>query len=167
MILVTGASGFVGFHLSQRLLKERHEVHGLDVLNDYYEVSLKEARTEILKGHKGYTFHKVDLADAGERRAARQSVPDALFVSARTGEGIAALKERCRELIADGHGAVQLLIPLDRYDIVARLHEFGHVQEQEHREDGVLVTGRFPPSQAGALEPFLFKSPKSKRKARA
>jgi GTP-binding protein HflX len=84
-------------------------------------------------------------------------VPDALLVSARTGKGIAALEDRCREMTAQGHGTVQLLIPLDRYDLVARLHKLGHVQEQEHREDGVLVTGRFPPSQAAALEPYLVK----------
>ncbi len=69
MILVTGASGFVGFHLSLRLLKEGHEVHGLDVLNDYYDVGLKEARTDILRAQKGFTFHKVDLADATATKA--------------------------------------------------------------------------------------------------
>ena len=147
-------------------------IHVVDITSPHFEkhrATTLSVLAELGAGERPIVnvFNKVDLADAGERRAARQSVPDALFVSARTGEGIAALKERCRELIADGHGAVQLLIPLDRYDIVARLHEFGHVQEQEHREDGVLVTGRFPPSQAGALEPFLFKSPKSKKKARA
>jgi len=104
-------------------------------------------------------FNKVDLADAGEIRAARQAVPDALFVSARTGSGIDALKERCLELVAHGEGSVQLLIPLDRYDIVARLHSLGHVQEQVHREDGILVTGRFPASQAGVLDPYVVRRP--------
>jgi GTP-binding protein HflX len=104
-------------------------------------------------------FNKVDLADAGEIRAARQAVPDALFVSAVTGKGIEGLEERFREMIAHGLGTVRVLIPLDRYDLVARLHALGHVQEQEHREDGVLVTGRFPPSQAGMLEPFIVKGP--------
>jgi hypothetical protein len=50
---------------------------------------------------------------------------------------------------------------------VAKLHALGHVQEQEHREDGVLVTGRFPPSQAGILEPFVVKRPKARKKVRA
>jgi GTP-binding protein HflX len=62
---------------------------------------------------------------------------------------------------------VRLLVPHDRYDVVAKLHALGHVQEQEHREDGVLVTGRFPASQAGLLKPFLVKEPKPRRKARA
>jgi GTP-binding protein HflX len=112
-------------------------------------------------------FNKVDLADAAELRAAKRAVPDAYLVSARTGVGIDALKERCRELIADGHGAVRLLIPLDRYDIVARLHALGDVQEQVHAEDGIHVTGRFPASQDGILEPFLVRTPKAARKLRA
>jgi GTP-binding protein HflX len=112
-------------------------------------------------------FNKVDLADAIGMRAARQAVPDALFVSARTGAGIDALKERCREMVAHGLGTVRLLVPHDRYDIVAKLHALGHVQEQEHSEEGVLVTGRFPPSQARLLEPFVVTSQKPLKKVRA
>ena len=112
-------------------------------------------------------FNKVDLADAIEIRTARRAVPDALFVSARTGSGIEALKERCRELVSNGDGSVQLLVPLDRYDVVARLHELGHVQEQVHREDGTLVTGRFPPSQAGLLEPFVVRSARASKRQKA
>jgi GTP-binding protein HflX len=112
-------------------------------------------------------FNKVDLADAIELRAAKHAVPDALFVSARTGAGIDTLKERCREIVAHGLGTIQLLVPHDRYDMVAKLHALGHVQEQEHREDGVLVTGRFPPSQAGLLGPFVVQGPKAKKKTRA
>jgi GTP-binding protein HflX len=112
-------------------------------------------------------FNKVDLADAIEIRTARRAVPDALLVSARTGSGIDSLKERCRELVAHGDGSVQLLVPLDRYDIVARLHELGHVQELVHREDGTLVTGRFPPSQAAVIEPFVVVSKGARRKVRA
>jgi UDP-glucuronate 4-epimerase len=69
MILVTGAAGFVGFHVSQRLLRDGHTVHGVDNLNDYYDVGLKEARTQLLKAQKGYTFHRAELADAGAAAA--------------------------------------------------------------------------------------------------
>ncbi|MDD2365813.1 MAG: NAD-dependent epimerase [Desulfuromonadaceae bacterium] len=55
-ILVTGASGFIGFYTVQRLLKDGHQVIGFDNLNDYYDVSLKESRLAILKGLSGFTF---------------------------------------------------------------------------------------------------------------
>ena len=62
-ILVTGAAGFIGFHLAKRLLKEGFEVAGLDNLNDYYEVGLKESRLAILKNIQNFSFHKFDLGD--------------------------------------------------------------------------------------------------------
>ncbi len=63
MILVTGAAGFIGFHVCQRLLRDGHIVHGLDNLNDYYDVRIKEARLKLLREHATFTFHKVELAD--------------------------------------------------------------------------------------------------------
>jgi len=55
-ILVTGAAGFIGFHLVQRLLALGHQVTGFDNLNDYYDVSLKEARLTILNALDGFVF---------------------------------------------------------------------------------------------------------------
>jgi UDP-glucuronate 4-epimerase len=69
VILVTGSSGFVGFHLALRLLREGHSVHGVDNLNPYYDVTLKEARTRILREQKGFVFHQADLADAAAAQA--------------------------------------------------------------------------------------------------
>jgi UDP-glucuronate 4-epimerase len=62
-IIVTGAAGFIGFHLSLRLLSEGNEVAGVDNLNPYYDVSLKEDRLEILKKKPLFRFVKADLAD--------------------------------------------------------------------------------------------------------
>lgn len=62
-ILVTGAAGFIGFYLSKRLLEEGKTVIGFDNVNDYYDVSLKEARLEILSKHENFTFIKGDLKD--------------------------------------------------------------------------------------------------------
>jgi UDP-glucuronate 4-epimerase len=62
-ILVTGAAGFIGYHTAARLLDRGHEVIGLDNLNPYYDVSLKEARLARLKERERFRFLKADLAD--------------------------------------------------------------------------------------------------------
>jgi UDP-glucuronate 4-epimerase len=60
-ILVTGAAGFIGFHLSEKLLSLGYRVIGLDNLNDYYDVSLKQARLSLLKKQEGFEFHQIDM----------------------------------------------------------------------------------------------------------
>ncbi|GMG64719.1 NAD-dependent epimerase [Tetragenococcus halophilus] len=65
-ILITGAAGFIGFHLSKAILDKGNEVVGIDNLNDYYEQNLKASRLNILKGVDGFTFHKVDLKDKSD-----------------------------------------------------------------------------------------------------
>ena len=67
-ILITGAAGFIGFHLSKRLISENIDVYGIDNLNDYYDTTLKDSRLEelqnISKKHKGdFYFTKLDLAN--------------------------------------------------------------------------------------------------------
>ena len=61
--LVTGAAGFIGFFVAQRLCDQGHQVIGLDNLNDYYDVSLKEARLELLQREANFRFVRMDLAD--------------------------------------------------------------------------------------------------------
>ena len=62
-ILITGAAGFIGFHLSRSLLELGFQVHGLDNLNDYYDVSLKKSRLDILLESTNFTFHLIDLSN--------------------------------------------------------------------------------------------------------
>ncbi|MGG6269337.1 NAD-dependent epimerase [Leptolyngbya sp. AN03gr2] len=62
-VLVTGAAGFIGFHLTQRLLSDGYQVYGIDNLNDYYDVNLKYARLERLKQHSNFSFQQLDLVD--------------------------------------------------------------------------------------------------------
>ena len=60
-ILITGSSGFIGFHLSKKLLEKGIKVHGYDSMNNYYDVNLKKARCKILKTYKNFSFTKNEL----------------------------------------------------------------------------------------------------------
>ncbi|HEX5647444.1 MAG TPA: GDP-mannose 4,6-dehydratase, partial [Nitrospira sp.] len=62
-ILVTGAAGFIGFHVTTRLLARGETVIGLDNVNDYYDVRLKHARLAQLTPHERFRFVKLDLAN--------------------------------------------------------------------------------------------------------
>jgi UDP-glucuronate 4-epimerase len=86
-ILVTGAAGFIGFHVAQRLLSSGRDVVGLDSVNDYYDVRLKEARLDILKRQPNFTFVKSDLADRERTRSLFQQhrFPVVIHLAAQAG----------------------------------------------------------------------------------
>jgi UDP-glucuronate 4-epimerase len=63
-VLLTGVAGFIGYHVAERLLARGDEVVGIDNLNDYYDVRLKLARLARLEGRPGYSFEKLEIADA-------------------------------------------------------------------------------------------------------
>lgn len=135
-------------------------IHVLDVTNP--NVARHHATTLAVLKELGAddkpmitVFNKVDVAAPSAIPRARHLAPDAFLLSAHTGEGLAHLIDRCVELIADTLGTTTLLIPHGRYDVVARLHQVGHVQHEEQRDDGVYIQGRFPASQAAIFAPFV------------
>src|SRR5258707_15601999 len=86
-VLVTGAAGFIGFHVARRLLSAGREVVGLDVVNDYYDPKLKEARLEILKRDPNFSFVKLDLANraATSLLFAQHRFPAVIHLAAQAG----------------------------------------------------------------------------------
>ena len=62
-VLVTGAAGFIGMHVTKALLDRGDRVVGIDNLNDYYDPRLKHARLAALEGRNGFEFHRVDFSD--------------------------------------------------------------------------------------------------------
>ena len=86
-ILVTGAAGFIGFHVAQRLLSAGRVVVGLDSVNDYYDPKLKEARLDILKRDPSFSFVKLDLANraATSLLFAQHRFPAVIHLAAQAG----------------------------------------------------------------------------------
>jgi len=86
-ILVTGAAGFIGSHTAHKLLARGYEVVGLDNLNEYYDVSLKQARLERLTPQANFRFVRLDLADEGAMRElfAREKFPSVIHLAAQAG----------------------------------------------------------------------------------
>src|SRR6185436_4036964 len=80
-VLVTGAAGFIGYHLSEALLKQGARVTGVDNLNAYYEVSLKEARLTNLQAHKGFDFIRLDIADRAAMLALAEKLPSVTHIA--------------------------------------------------------------------------------------
>lgn len=121
-VLVTGAAGFIGFHLSRRLIADGHTVIGIDNLNDYYSVQLKTDRLKQLESCAGFRFERMDLADAEalESLFAQERFTHVVNLAAQAGVryslenpksyvqsnlvGFANLLECCR------HGAIEHLV---------------------------------------------------------
>lgn len=98
--------------------------------------------------------NKIDAAGDVELAQLRRALPDAVFVSAHTGEGIDALRERMGQLVAPVDSAVDVLIPYSRGDLLARIHELGRVQQTEHGDGGTRIRARVPSALAASLREF-------------
>ncbi len=99
-------------------------------------------------------FNKVDAADPEVLLRLRRLSPGARFVSARTGEGIEALRARIEDLLPRPAIEVDLLVPYTRGDLVARVHGGAEVLESEHTADGTRMHARVTPELAAALAPY-------------
>ena len=86
-ILLTGTAGFIGFHVARALLARGETVIGIDNLNDYYTLDLKNARLEQLLPQKGFTFHQLDIADHKTLKsiAVKAGVTDIIHLAAQAG----------------------------------------------------------------------------------
>jgi GTP-binding protein HflX len=93
-------------------------------------------------------MNKVDLLDEEDRRELRMRHPDAIQVSAETGEGLDLLRSRIAASIGQGLTEVELLVPFDAGERLSELHEIAGDLEREDREDGVLVRARLPAALA-------------------
>lgn len=86
-VLVTGAAGFIGFHVAQRLLRDGGTVVGLDIVNDYYDPALKEARLEILQRDARFSLVRIDLTDRASIKSlfAQYRFPVVIHLAAQAG----------------------------------------------------------------------------------
>ncbi|BBY36219.1 GTPase HflX [Mycobacterium mantenii] len=98
--------------------------------------------------------NKIDAASDLTLAKLRHALPGAMFVSARTGDGIDALRRRIAELAVPADTAVDVVIPYHRGDLVARLHADGRVQQEEHNAEGTRIRARVPVALAGRLREF-------------
>jgi GTP-binding protein HflX len=99
-------------------------------------------------------FNKADLADDDQRLLLRGLEPSGVFVSARTGEGIDELRERIAELLPSPEVEVELLVPYERGDVIARLHVQGRVLSTGYEETGTRVRAFVHPSRLSELDPY-------------
>jgi len=102
-------------------------------------------------------FNKIDALWEKESTIAdlRLRYPGACFVSARTGEGLPELFARMEAIVERDFTQLRMLIPHDRYDLVARIHREGGVRKEEVRDDGTYVVGSLPDRLISTLEPYF------------
>jgi GTP-binding protein HflX len=99
-------------------------------------------------------FNKVDAASPDDLLRLRHLAPEALFVSARTGEGIDKLRARVEDLLPRPAVELELLVPYTRGDLVARVHDGAEVLDAEHTPEGTRLRARVSPDLAAALAPY-------------
>jgi GTP-binding protein HflX len=136
-------------------------IHVLDVNSPEVEAHAETTLTVLnelgAKDKKIITvFNKVDLLwDESTRSNLAMQYPDALFISAHTGEGIEALQNAMEAIIEEDFAQLRLMIPHERYDLVARLHREGGVRKEEARDEGFYLVGSVPDRMMPLLKPYI------------
>ena len=137
-----------------------HVVDGADV-NPLAQINaVRQVIGEVVAEHDRQqgpelvVVNKVDAASDLALAKLRRALPGAAFVSAHTGEGIEALRTRMAELAVPTDMAVDVVIPYDRGDLVARVHSDGRVDESEHGAEGTRMRARVPVALAASLRPY-------------
>jgi GTP-binding protein HflX len=135
-------------------------VHVVDASDEDPEAQIRAVREvladiDALDVPEQIVFNKVDASDADTQMRLRSLVPDALFVSARTGLGVVELARLIDSRLPRPDRSVTALIPYTRGDLVARIHSDGEVLSEDHTGDGTLISARVRSDLAAALENFV------------
>ncbi|ORA98617.1 GTPase HflX [Mycolicibacter minnesotensis] len=141
-----------------------HVVDGSDAAPLAQISAVREVISQVIAEHDSgpsgrrapelLVVNKIDAAGDLALAQLRRALPEAVFVSAHSGDGIDALRQRMSELVAPVDTAVDVVIPYGRGDLVARVHEQGRVQQAEHGEGGTRIRARVPAALAASLREF-------------
>ncbi len=180
-IVVTDTVGFVR-HLPTQLVEAfrstleevtaadllLHVVDGSDPLPAGQIEAVREVITDVVKDSgvpappELLVVNKIDAVDELALARLRAQLPDAVFVSAATGAGVAELRERVATLLGGLDVDVTVLLPYTRGDLLARVHAEGRILATEHEEGGTRVRARVPHALAAALTPFAGSAPEQR-----
>src|SRR6476469_2916685 len=137
-----------------------HVVDGSDV-NPLAQIeAVRQVLNEVISDHESkpapelLAVNKVDAAGGLAMAQLRSALPDAVFVSARTGDGLEQLQQRMAQLVAPTDTVIDVTIPYGRGDLVARIHSDGRVDATEHNPEGTRIKARVPISLAAGLREF-------------
>lgn len=134
-----------------------HVVDGSDPMPTEQIKAVREVVTEVLRESDSppppelIVVNKIDAADPVTLTQLRGLLTDAVFISARTGEGIDELRTRLSEILEDPDVEVKVLVPYTRGDLIARIHSDGQILDSAHEADGTRVHARVPMALASAL----------------
>ena len=137
-----------------------HVVDGSDV-NPLAQIeAVRQVINEVIADHDGHpapellVVNKTDAADGLTLAKLRRALPGAVFVSAHTGDGLEQMQQRMAQLVTPTDTMVDVTIPYDRGDLVARVHSDGRVDATEHNAEGTRIKARVPIPLAASLSEF-------------